>query len=261
MKTISDGARCASLVPAALILCAIAISAALCWFILCLATTVNQVPHQMTAIRQATLQQLTTLEADSLKLIDKQASGIRQDASKQITGIRTDVMTQLSTTVDVFNARTLEALGKLDPAQKDLDKLTNSTVRDLDSARMDLDGIQMQLRPTLQNLATATGKASDIATHIDDALPPFTDCAYLDDSGSPIGGNPDCVFNRYQGASKAFENTMIAIGKAAPGVSTSAEGISQSVAKEAASLTKPQTFWQGFKSWLLIISRCIGFFL
>jgi len=236
------------------LLCAIAIATALCWLLLSVAATVNQLPNQIAATRQQLLtltdKQLTAAIADA----DKQIGALRVDAGKQIGAIRKDAMAELGAAGAAVNARSAEALGKVDKIQADIDRLTDATVRNV-------DGIHSELSPTLQNLAAASSKGADIATHVDDALPPFTDCAYLDDAGNPVGGNPDCVFNRYQGASKAFEKTMQAIAAAAPGVSSSAESISKSVAREADSLTKPQTFWQGLKSWLLVVSRCLGFFI
>jgi hypothetical protein len=72
-----------------------------------------------------------------------------------------------------------------------------------------MDALRTDLQPVLANATAITGHVNSITAHVDDALPAFTDCAILDADGTPIGGNPDCAFNRFQGASKAFERAAL----------------------------------------------------
>lgn len=70
-----------------------------------------------------------------------------------------------------------------------------------------------------------------------DAAPMFLDC-------SQDGGGQDCIFNRFQGTSKAIERTMQAIAKATPEVSGNVSAISTDVRREVDAIVKPRHWWQ-----------------
>jgi hypothetical protein len=108
------------------------------------------------------------------------------------------------------------------------------------------------------------------------SLPDFLECAYFDDAGEVVGGNPDCLFSRVQGTSKAVEKMAIAFSKIvqedAPAIAAdvkrmadsgdrigqSAASVGESVAKEAKALTAPQTKLQALRQWLLVAARVYG---
>jgi len=74
-------------------------------------------------------------------------------------------------------------------------------------------GALKDVAPALAELKSAAANVNDITKHAKAALPDFTDCAYEDPmTGEPLGGNPDCFFNRFQGTSKAIETAARNVG-------------------------------------------------
>lgn len=184
--------------------------------------------------------------------IDSQAAGIRRDATTQLSGIRT------------------AALGELHEANELIDRQFSGTRADLRQTVKEsvaavvapIEGLRADLKPTLTNVASASASAAVITSHVADALPAFTDCALLDADGVPVGGNPDCVFNRFQGVSKAVEQSAQAIAAAAPqltaasvSIGNSAAGVAHSADVEAKALTAPQTTRQKLMTWLELLPR------
>lgn len=143
-------------------------------------------------------------------------------------------------------------------------KLVGDTLTRVDNTLDEVKQIHADLKPTVDNVASITKHVDSMVAHVDDALPPFTDCAYLDDNGDPVGGNPDCVFNRFQAVSKATEKTMDAVAKASPklaesavGVGRSIDGIAADAHKEADEFLKPKTTRQKIADWLGMIPRVV----
>ena len=208
------------------------------------------IPNRLEALQVS----IDRLPAVALPLVTKPALSEIDRLGSAALGKVDAALSRYDSTLELLDRRASELLSQAAGLRTDARPLLENAAAAAGAVKPVLDGAAALLKPAL----TATQKAADIASHVDDALPPFTDCAYLDAAGNPLGGNPDCLFNRYQGASKAFERTMEAIAKAAPGVAASADSTAASISREADSLTKPPTFWQGVKSWLLILSRCLG---
>lgn len=112
-------------------------------------------------------------------------------SERQVAALRTDLMAKVSEVSGLADRRIGDTLARVDTA--------------LGTA----DALRADLQPALTNAASITGHVNSITAHVDDALPQFTDCAYLDADGTPVGGNPDCAFNRFQGMSKAFETASL----------------------------------------------------
>jgi hypothetical protein len=205
-------------------------------------------------------------QADATRVVALSAiTDTRQEALAEIANIHKDVISKvdsLSATANqqVTDTRT-QLLGEVDEIRKTADNRIGDTLAQVDT-------LIKKLSPILTNAAEITGHVSSVTAHVDDALPQFTDCAYLDASGEPVGGNPDCVFNRFQGVSKAFEQMAQAGAKAAPqvsqavaGIATNFDGITADVHTATTDFNKPKTTWQKFKSWLDTAGKLAAHFL
>jgi hypothetical protein len=122
--------------------------------------------------------------------------------------------------------------------------------------------IHAQMSTLNETVATTLKPVGEAAQQVNEAAPLWLDCEF----------NPDCAFNRYQGAAKAFEHTAIVIAAAAPSLVSSADKIAASsvdtsvavaatgkeVAIAAHRFNAPQTKWQAFRSWLVTAARIAG---
>lgn len=163
---------------------------------------IKEVPNQISATQEALIQVIS----DSRHDIDKQLSATRGDllstVNMQVGGARSDI-----------RSIGKEALGR-----------TSDALARVDTALATVEALRRDVAPTLANVAALTGHAASVSAHIDDALPMFTDCAIYE-GGELVGGNPDCVFNRFQGTSKAAEQMFQAGAKAAPSITKNVDGI------------------------------------
>lgn len=161
----------------------------------------------------------------------------------QITGLRSDIkqLPRLIETPLVNQLRpiTVQAAATLTQA--------NGLIADVRRQVNSVD-VNKRIDAAQQSIDTALKPAVSIASQLDQSLPLFLDCEY----------NPDCVFNRFQGTSKAIEQMAQAGAKAAPEISVDIAGITKSsndIAKSAdtyvKNFTKPQTFWQKVKTFIV----------
>jgi hypothetical protein len=165
---------------------------------------------------------------------------LRKDTFDELDAIRTDAGAQLT----AIQANALTAIAK--------------GVEPLNTVAGTVGRLRKDLAPAIKN-------AGDISQHVADALPAFTDCAYYDEeTGEPIGGNPDCAFNRFQGVSKAIEQMAQAGAAAAPKLAAAATKTGDSVAgftaaaeREADELTRPKTKAEQVKEWLKLLPRLL----
>ncbi len=172
-----------------------------------------------------------------------EASRWERDANERLGG----ALSEIRTTEQDANSRTEEAL----------EIVRDASVK-ADAHLANLEGIaNRQLTGLNITAASMAVPIAESAKQVDDALPLWLDCQF----------NPDCAFNRYQGVSKAFEKTAQVIAREAPlmtekadSIAGSVESVSQSVAKEAEVLTRPQTKMQQFRSWLLLGTRVFAAF-
>ena len=189
--------------------------------------------------------------------VDTQIGALRNTATGQIDALRKDLIEGHKSVVGLLNARVGDTLARVDTALGTVESLRGD------------------LRPTLQNMASVTKNVNDIAAHVDSALPQFTDCAYLDENGIPIGGNPDCLFNRFQGTSKAIEQmardgSKMAndIQKAVPKIADSVVSVGESgksvaanVAREVDEATRPKRWYQKILGPAYTIGRLVAAFM
>jgi len=172
--------------------------------------------------RSLDIQDKIPMRALVLTFLNTQIRGLRNDTSKQLTAIERNAMTAIREQGGALNGQISQTLkitdSRLGQALKITDSRTGQALDQVAELRADLE-------PAIAGLGATSTKLADITAHIDDALPPFTDCAYFDAFGEPVGGNPDCLFNRVQGVSKATEQSMQAIAKAAPELTQHVTGI------------------------------------
>lgn len=227
-----------------LAICIVALTGCLCAALLSLQSTLAYLPRFAVETRGVLFSELRSAKAESVAQlsrvvtkVDQQANQTRTAAVEQLNELRADLLEGDASMVARLDSKTDKAL---------------QVATDL----------QAQLKPSLDNLAIATGNAAalaqhagSIAAHVDDALPQFTDCTYLDEDGVPSSANPDCLFNRYQGISKAAEKMFQAGAEAAPKIGKSAEGIAENIKKESDILTAPRTPLQKAGDWVKLLAR------
>jgi hypothetical protein len=100
-------------------------------------------------------------------------------SERQIAALRKDTLSQVSEIRETADRRIGDTLARADTA--------------LDAVR----SLRQDLKPALEH-------SGAIAAQVDEALPLFLDCDH----------NPDCVFNRYVGASKGIERAALNFGEA-----------------------------------------------
>lgn len=130
-------------------------------------------------------------------LIDRHATLIEDKTDARLQSIQQDAKDLGVMAVSAADQRIGEAIGPVK------------------TAAAAVQNFQADLHPVLANAAGITGQ-------VNNSLPLFLDCEY----------NPDCLFNRYQGASKAFEKAMVNFGEASkffPAFVQTGQGTNQQV--------------------------------
>ena len=161
-----------------------------------------------------------------------QLEATRRDLDRQITASRQDV---LGRTERQLAALRMDLMAETGDIRETADRRLGETLARADRAMEMLDALRLDLQPVLQHSAAITAQVSD-------ALPMFLDCDH----------NPDCVFNRYVGASRGIERAAFNFGEASADIShalppaiatwqsigTNANGIAANVNQ----LTKPKWY-------------------
>ena len=123
-----------------------------------------------------------TREADATRAAALSAIGdTRKDVLGQVAALRKDVMSRADATLQVADKH----LTALDGNVAGLSGTLDTQLKRTGDSVVEVAG---DLRPALAHVNSITGQ-------VDDAAPLFLDCDH----------NPDCVFNRYVGASKGVE--------------------------------------------------------
>jgi len=156
----------------------------------------------------------------------------RADLNRQLTATRRDLLVRADRQASAIRTDTL---AEVDRIRETADRRIGDTLARADLALQTVTTLQTDLKPTLDRSAA-------IAAQVDDALPLFLDCDH----------NPDCVFNRYVGASKSFEKasqnfaqTSVDFRGAVPAMLSTWQSIGTNVAGTAANinrLTKPHWY-------------------
>lgn len=181
---------------------------------------------------QATTNTLNSLSSLP-KLVDDRVYSLQQDIGIQADDLRNALVGQSAAITKTIDAR-LAAIQT--DANNQLSQFNSNT--------------NAQLTQLNATIASTAKPVQESAQQVDDALPLFADCDF----------NEDCVFNRFQGVSKAMEQMAQAGAKAAPETTASFEAIAQDThkittdaAKMADKYTAPPTRWQRFQAALELI--------
>jgi hypothetical protein len=156
----------------------------------------------------ALLAALTALAVAALRVVQAipgEIDGTRAALVNEVDATRRDLYKQLrDLTVRSDRQATAlraETLAEVDQIRQTADRRLGDTLARADAALDTLDAARRDLKPTLENSAAITAQ-------VNDALPLFLDCDH----------NPDCVFNRYVGASKGIERAAMNFGQASADV-------------------------------------------
>lgn len=176
--------------------------------------------------------------AEARDQVIAQIRGARADAVDQIAQTRTAAVGEIAKTRQVLVFETLDARSDLD--EKVVAGLTLASIH-ASVFEDKLDDTNKILLATALPIASAATQVKGVVQQVNDAAPLFLDCDH----------NPDCLFNRYVGFSKGAEQSMIAIGKAMPGLAKNTEEITGHVDRIATAadlfvtkITAPQPWWQ-----------------
>lgn len=202
--------------------------------------------------------------------LNAQASMTRTLVLADARKAESDANNAILAALALIDKRSAEALGEIHQIGVDANNRTGEALAivrataDLNSKTIAAfgEGSQEQLAAFNATVATVAKPLAETTQQLDDALPLWLDCEY----------NPDCAFNRYQGVSKAIEQTAQAVAKAAPAIAIDADAIAASGAGVAASadatgrevtiaakrFNAPQSKWAQLRSWLLTIARIYG---
>jgi mRNA-degrading endonuclease toxin of MazEF toxin-antitoxin module len=175
------------------------------------------VSREVAATRAALLAQVASARGDLAGQIQAARQDLLVRTERQVAALRTDVM------------------GEVDQIRTTADRRVGDTLGRADAALAHVEEFRGDLKPVLDH-------AAGIAKQVDDAAPLFLDCEY----------NPDCVFNRYVGASKGIERAAMNFGQmssdvraALPAAITTWQAIGTNVGGITANvnrLTKPRWY-------------------
>ena len=139
----------------------------------------NAIPAEMRATRADLVRQVEATRRD----LDGQVRGLAVRSERQVAALRADT------------------LAEVDQIRQTADRRLGDTLARADVALGTLETARQDLKPTLDNSAAITAQ-------VNDALPLYLDCDH----------NPDCMFNRYVGASKGIERAAMNFGQASADV-------------------------------------------
>lgn len=171
--------------------------------------------------------QLNSIKWDALSAIDEHA--------RRLEAILTGATGMVDGRLASFQKDTV---GQLGTANKSIATMTGAIAAALPAATSSLTQSIARFEKDVHTVAEPAGL---LVAQVNDQAPLFLDCQF----------NPDCVFNRYQGLSKAAEQTFQAIAKAAPEMSESAikiekhvDHIAGAAEKEADAITRPRKWYE-----------------
>ncbi len=124
----------------------------------------------------------------------------RGGLASQVEAARKDLLGRTERQVAALRR---DAMGEVGQIRSTADRRMGDTLARVDVALEKVEELRGDLKPALVH-------AASITRQVDDAAPLFLDCEY----------NPDCVFNRYVGASKGIERAAMNFGQMSTDVRT-----------------------------------------
>jgi hypothetical protein len=117
--------------------------------------------------------------------IPREVAETRRELLQEARATRRDVLGRTDRQVTAIRR---DAVAQLSEIRETADQRVGDTLDRADAALETISGLRQDLKPVLDHSAAITAQ-------VDESLPLFLDCDH----------NPDCVFNRYVGASKGIE--------------------------------------------------------
>jgi uncharacterized phage infection (PIP) family protein YhgE len=148
-----------------------------------------------------TAAQLADPKTGAVAQVRDARADVKDVAAKSLAEIgefRKTAATALDNTLDRVDG----ALYVARQTEADANARVKEGLADANSRVVDLENVVGGLQAGANRILDHAG---NITAQVDSELPHWLDCAVYDDAGEIVGGNPDCLFNRYQGTSKAVE--------------------------------------------------------
>jgi hypothetical protein len=151
----------------------------------------------------ALLAALTTLVVSAVLLVRTATAAVaalpaevrftRAALLAEVAAARLDALTRSERQIAALRKDVLAEAAQI---RQTADRRVGDTLARADTALQTVEALRADLKPSLDHSAAITAR-------INDALPLFLDCDH----------NPDCVFNRYVGASKGVERAAMNFGQ------------------------------------------------
>jgi hypothetical protein len=232
---------------ACILLAAVASLAVYCVLLVRAATwAVAALPIQIQTTRAALIGEISATRVDLMQQIAASRHDLVGLTQREADALRKDLMTE----AEAIRTTTDRRLG--------------DTLSRVDIALADVDSLRLDLKPSLDGAAAITAQ-------VNDALPLYLDCDH----------NPDCVFNRYVGASKGVERaaenfgqmsqdvrgvlppmlrTWSQIGVDVAGTTVNVDGIAADIHTMTTEALKPKSFMGKVWAGIGVASRFAGLF-
>lgn len=157
------------------------------------------------AVQAILLLQATTVAARGVPVaVSRELEKTRLGLLNRVAAARRDVLTRTERQVATLRVDVMTQVGQL---RDTADRRVGDSLARVDTALGEIEQIRGDLQPILVHTASVTKQ-------VDDAAPLFLDCEY----------NPDCVFNRYVGASKGIERAALNFGRMSSDVRSALPG-------------------------------------
>ena len=217
---------------AAITVAVLALTGVTCSLLLTVRATVKALPVELA--RQGDL-----LRVQSLAEIDLQATALQKSANAQLTVIRKDTVAQAAAFAGIADRQ-------LTGARSDLKQTVAESVKTVVAP---LEGLRSDLQPVIAKAGVLTANAGSLTQDLKDSL----DDIYPD-TRSLVESAEVTMTAGAQAAEVIRDATPVFVDQAKE-AEKSFQGIAADAHTASTEFVKPKTFWQGFKSWLLVLGR------
>ena len=177
---------------------------------------------------------LAAIQADTLRLVDRHG--------KTIEGITANAVARADARLAGIQNVAEE---QLTAANREIASVTQAAAATIPETA---SFVSQSIASISQDVHSVSVPAAAVVAQVNDAAPLYLDCEF----------NPSCAYNRFQGISKATEQTMQAVAKAAPEIADSTVRIEKDIQREADELTKPKRWWQKLEAWLTLAGVAVA---
>lgn len=184
---------------------------------------------------RADIVELPRLSVETRDLILQQITSERSELNSQMGLLRVETLAEVDSQADKLQGELHRSVDLTNNQISDLqynsfeaiDNIAKIASAKGDTALAAMVELENKLDPSITNLNSITGD-------IMEAVPYFSKCYFTDEKNNILGPNPDCIWNRYVGSAKAFE-------QAARDVSAMSGEFKKSAPQMIATFTKIET--------------------